>query len=363
MHLRSLAFVSLLALACDDAGSALDDGLGSDDPGRSADGGPADGGPGPEPHPGPVTDAGPPGAPDGGTTPDAGTPEPDAAVDSCATAPLGTIAGFALDQENGSGSFVRIQADVVWTLAASDSCVDRYVPSGEVTMTIANNEGETSRPVGPIGPADGELVVDRSTSPATYSMRGATDGYRWAAARGSFDRQLIAGGAVSVYHWLSWELRAEGAGFPPVEGCVGAAVDTVTTVSQSEIIGRATWTRVETTGCVDRYVPEGTARHPSPEVPSWCESATYSQTSGAITPEDYASLTIDRSRNPPRVDMYGNSAWETERTCTRADGSTETETVIIGGQWALVEMAFDGRRWSGALDIGPPPTSWSFTLQ
>jgi hypothetical protein len=62
--------------------------------------------------------------------------------------------------------------------------------------------------------------------------------------------------------------------------------------------------------------------------------------------------------------MFGNSAWESDRTCTYSDGSTETERVTVAGSWAQsFIMAFDGDRWSGALDIGLPPGAWSFTLR
>ncbi|HEU5061197.1 MAG TPA: hypothetical protein VFU21_31920 [Kofleriaceae bacterium] len=286
-------------------------------------------------------------------------------MEACATPALGAIAGHSYEQINGSGSFVRIRADLEWAVAATEGCVDTYVPSGQVTATYANPEGDTTVPVGAIETTDGELVVDRSRSPATYTMRGSTRGERWAAQHGTFDGMLLAGGGLSSYRWVAWELTAEGAAFPDPDGCVGAAVDTVRTVSWNLIRGSATWTRVETTGCVDRYVPEGTATHPEPPVPYWCQSATYSETSGRITPADYASLEIDRTSNPPRVHMRGATHWETDRTCTLPDGSTETERVLIGGDWALAEMAFDGARWSGALDAreeGMPRAAWSFTL-
>jgi hypothetical protein len=276
--------------------------------------------------------------------------------------PLGRIAGYTLVQDNGSSGYIQTRGDAEWTRASTRACVDRYVPSGEATSTVANNEGVFSRRLGAITPGDGELVIDRSTSPASYTMRGSTEDRLWAAQHGSFDGLLLAGGGLSSNIWVSWELTAEGAAFPPPDGCVGAAADRVTTGSQMDIQASATWTRVETAGCVDLYVPEGTAVHPSPPVPDWCESVTYSDTSGRITPDDYASLRIDRSTSPPRVHMSGSTFWQTDRTCTRADGSTETDRILIGGDWALVDMTFDGRRFGGALDVGGPPASWSFAL-
>src|SRR5262249_39551787 len=94
------------------------------------------------------------------------TPTPAA---SCAAAPLNALTGFALQRNQGSGATTETRADVTWTLTATDGCTDRYTPSGTVTYAISGDAPVSA----PIAATDGELIIDRTTLPRTYTMTGA----------------------------------------------------------------------------------------------------------------------------------------------------------------------------------------------
>ena len=101
-----------------------------------------------------------------------------------------------------------------------------------------------------------------------------------------------------------------------------------------------TWTRVATTGCVDRFEPAGTATFES----SRC---TNTPATHAVAASDGA-LTIDRSVDPPTFVMSGTTVWSATQTCPDGSGGTTTTTSDVGGPWALYNGVFDGDTFSAS---------------
>jgi hypothetical protein len=362
--------------ACDSTGprDPNDPGDGDDDGQASGDGGvpdlPADAGT----HETPNEDGGPdPGTPDGGGS------------DGCASAPVATYSGEQFEQYSGSGSYERNRVEVTWTLTSTVGCIDHYTPSGTVFDEDAGPCEITIDPVsGAIEPGDGELVIDRSTSPATYTVRGesfydttytgdpscddtpeptpGTAGGAWANSSGSFDGALIAGHAWTNTPSRSWYLVAAGASFPTPDGCSEAASDQWTSEHQhGGDSATVTWTRVATEGCVDRFEPSGTAARTS----GYDEMCTYDALSAPIEAGD-GPMTIDRSTDPATVSLRGVSSWTTTGHCTNNWGEPYEVEVTFYSMWGealdVTAMPFDGSRWSGTYDLAFGGTiAWSFS--
>ena len=314
------------------------------------------------------------------------------AVDTgCASAPIAAWTGTSEEGIFGSGGgSVHARAEVHWTLARTDGCVDHYTPSGTAyDLDTASSCQELAPTSAPIEAGDGELVIDRSTSPATYSVHGrsewpgqtgcsnpadenypvrpATLSAEWAVDdRGAFDANVISGGLrPNDGRKLEWSFTADGASFPaPAPGACAevssARWDTVTTSGNGT--AGVTWTRVSTTGCVDQYQPSGTLIlapiiDESPN--AFCRSRTYVPDRGPIGAND-GTLLIDRSTNPPTFDIRGGTRFVATETCEHPDGTIQTGSDFRGGEWARYAGAYQGNRWSGATAPDSNLT-WSFT--
>ena len=226
--------------------------------------------------------------------PDDGAPIDSAIADAampdaiaCATAPTGNWAGTSGWFTAGGGEPASLTAVVSWTLAETVGCVDHYRPSGTVTYTHDAQECEQESftpPSGEIDESEGELIIDRTTSPATYRLQGTTRwestwrcdddalevnaGGQWGFGIGTFDGAVIAGEVdppLFFPHRDHWRFQRADVTFPPPDGCVEPATEQWAYVA--EVIGEGegpitranlTWTRVETTDCADRYHASGT---------------------------------------------------------------------------------------------------------
>lgn len=71
----------------------------------------------------------------------------------------------------------RTEATVVWKRVATEGCVDTFQPSG--TARVAPQHGCTFSSHA-VDPGEGVLVIDRSTAPPTFRVRGAS---HWQATR------------------------------------------------------------------------------------------------------------------------------------------------------------------------------------
>src|SRR5207244_3993834 len=96
--------------------------------------------------------------------------------------PLDAWTGISWIRQQGSGSQQTVSADVRWFRVSSAGGIDRYQPSGTATFQFSGGlcTVVVSPSSAPIAPTDGELVIDRRTTPATYTMRGAAT---WSARR------------------------------------------------------------------------------------------------------------------------------------------------------------------------------------
>jgi hypothetical protein len=304
---------------------------------------------------------------------------------ACATPPVGNWTGTSGEGNFGSGGGEEDRADVTWTLSRSDGCVDHYTPSGTAYRLVGAHYCWDAIPASaPIEPGDGELIVDRSTSPATYTMwgvsewpgfSGCADDYpdgppmnatlhsEWALFRGAFDSAVMSGGFDEGGHTLDWRYTRVGTSFPVPSGCVEPpseqwSTDTVA----NNTIATVTWTRVSTTGCRDVFEPAGVVRKPP-----WTDDSPYASCRTVVsTPEtstvepDDGTLTIDRSTNPPTFDIEGFSSWEGTTICTTPDG-TAYDIGQPGGLWVMAQGSYQGNRWSGGLDEYQGPREWTFT--
>jgi hypothetical protein len=308
-----------------------------------------------------------PGTPDGGTrapdavtatdavpvpgTPDGGTIPPD---DDCASSPTGDWAGSTKYFGRGSGPHQSNGGDLVWTLVSSEDCVDRYAPSGTAWVDNQGYECESNYvSSAPIAATDGVLTVDRTTSPATYTMTGATHWQvttgcpdaepmtavsNWASYRGVIDGDVFGGGhrqdGWNIY-W-QWRFTRVGAELPPPDGCSEPAEDTWTGMhtagrGDGALVAMATWTRVSTDGCIDRFQPSGSATfvfEPDPGCTAkWVEPAT-----DEIAPDD-GFLEIDRSTNPPTFVTQAGVSWSATIHCMHEDGTTTSYPDTVGERW------------------------------
>ncbi|MBZ0231331.1 MAG: hypothetical protein K8M05_03205 [Deltaproteobacteria bacterium] len=299
--------------------------------------------------------------PDGGTTPDA-PPMPDAGP-TCGMAPTGSWRGSARLQWDASSGFEYVQAEITWTLASTEGCVDTYRPAGIVRHGWDDSGGQHEDQA-TVSPGDGTLVIDRTQAVATYTLTGATAPARpWAnGQRGSFDGDVFAGLLVGPQPWPRWSFARVDAVFPPPgDGCSEPASDrwhSTTVRTERFSSAETTWTRVSTTGCVDTFTPSGTAyAHPR-------DFATvdyvFVPDHGAIEADD-ATLVIDRSTAPPTFDLgLSYTMWPAEQRSTYPDGTVTTEPTVASSAWAdNFTGPFDGDHFSARL--ADDDTGWTFT--
>jgi hypothetical protein len=336
--------------------------------------------------PSPLADAGPIVLDDGGVLlPDGAVGPLDAApTDGCATPPLGSFTGHAREGENGAGGGSYTRVDITWNLASSTACIDRYTPSGTVRYHLAGHWcSQVIDPIsGDVEPTDGELVIDRSTNPASYTIRGTSfydtavycegdpppppsqHGGRWVDASGTFDGAVLAGGLEDEddeSEFMRWRfLRTDVVFTPPGAECSEPPRDAFTTsfAEGPQTHADVIWTRVSTEGCLDRFVPaSGTAWAPI-EWHETCVNESWEPQSAPVEPTD-GELRVDRSTDPATFWVQGGSSWPATWTCTE-NGITHVQARTLGDRWADLEMDFDGTRWSGAYDDIWRSRSWSF---
>jgi hypothetical protein len=128
----------------------------------------------------------------------------------------------------------------------------------------------------------------------------------------------------------------------------------------SETSATVVWTLVETTGCVDRYEPSGTA------TPGWaggfCVTNGCAPADGAIAASD-GSLTLDRSATPATYLASGETRFAATTSCELSDGTVEENEGEVGGVW-LKDVA--GTVEDGALggldDSGSVLVELSFAI-
>lgn len=307
------------------------------------------------------------------------------AGDGCATPPVGDWTGTTREHYRGAGAFEAIVADVVWTRVATHACVDRYQPSGTATWQWGghwcDSDDVTTPATTAIAPTDGELIVDRTTAPPTYTMRGETEwaasvhcsedppgtpgqvGGRWAAYDGAFDGPVFGGGLTHENGFefsMRWRFTRVGAVFTPPTACAAAPVEQWTSTSSFDHhTAAATWTRVATEGCIDTYAATGTVTLP-PRSTAYCAPLTYDPPTRPITADD-GVLTIDRSTSPIKFLVEGNTTWPTTRHCTRPDGTIDSLPQQGGGGWAGFTADVAGDAFAGGFERADDRWAWRFT--
>ena len=127
---------------------------------------------------------------------------------------------------------------------------------------------------------------------------------------------------------------------PVVAGapCLGDAIESwtgpagrVNEYYPDNVAVTVTWQRVETVGCVDRYVPTGTA-HYSFAIPGALCAQSIDPADAAIRTTD-GSLTIDRTTSPTTFVGAAATTWSVTWTCVESDGTTNTSSFEGGGVW------------------------------
>jgi hypothetical protein len=262
------------------------------------------------------------------------------------------------------GYHQSFDAEVTWTRVETTGCVDRYLPSGTLTYDIGHSAA-CSPPAqsGPITAGDGELVIDRSVEPPTYTMRGLTlipfslacdgeppgpltpQGGKWADQRGVVAGRTIGGGRIRFYDSINdhrWRFVPADATFTP---CAEPAADrwlSMTEASEEAAPAWLTWTRVSTVGCVDTFAPsEGVVRILG-------DNCQYAPDSGPVESAD-GVLTIDRGATPPTFHVTGHSRWDTVITCQHPGDPPTTRAGQAHTTWARVEGIFEGGAFGGEL--------------
>jgi hypothetical protein len=310
--------------------------------------------------------------PDGAPAPD-GTPAPDAgpgtdampsadASSACGMAPTGNWRGTSRIQNNGSSGFTYVEGDVEWVLATTEGCVDTFRPTGIVRYGVENSGGSGHDQVA-AQPGDGTLVIDRTAAIATYIITASTAPVgAWADHRGSFDGRMVGGflyGQVS----RTWSIARVDAEFPsPSNGCSEPPTETwQSQLSLAEFGGTAdaTWTRVSTTGCVDRFTPSGTARTGTVQGTDFL--LDYDPSFGPIAAND-AELVIDRSTSPPGFELrHGATTWPATLRRTYQNGTITTEQGEAITIWAeFFQGPYDGNHFSAQR---ADQTGWTFSRE
>ena len=306
-------------------------------------------------------------------------PIPDGGA-GCLTPPTGDWTGTSRIEQRGSGGGLEMEADVRWTLVASEHCVDRYQPSGTARFHLQAGlcTTVTEPDVAPIAPDDGALIIDRSTSPATYQVTGSTSwdatigcdgeegfpiraGGGWAGGSGSFEGAVISGDLQRDESTIVWLFQRTDAVFPPpaagacseppTDRWTGTSLEFRTTVA-------VTWNRVATQGCVDRFAPMGVLSI-NPALDVSCLSVTLEPPPPPVVPAD-GVLEINRATNPPSFRMNGATPYTgTARCIVDANGTVE-EFPVGSFAWATgVGGVFDGDTFSGSTN----GRAWSLTRQ
>jgi hypothetical protein len=310
-------------------------------------------------------------------------PAPGGAGGGPVSPPVNAWQGISWIRQQGSGSEFTVSADVRWALASSAGGVDHYQPSGTATFQFSGGlcTVVVTPSSAPIAATDGELVIDRRTTPATYTMHGETTwsarqacegdtttpphavGGLWADNHGAFEGDVIGGGIRYFPEFHTWEMRRVGAVFPPPASgaCVGtAAAQWRATASISTLAAASvTWTLTSTVDCVDSYQPSGTAMTPPPG--GSCVAVSTSPTTAPVGSGD-GVLQIDRSTNPPGFVLRGSTSWDGTGTCTLANGVISTFGPPVGGDWADAQGTFTGATFAGGLTAREVPYTFAWSL-
>jgi hypothetical protein len=137
-----------------------------------------------------------------------------------------------------------------------------------------------------------------------------------------------------------------GCAVEPTGDWIGTASRRTGGSTGGEVIGAdARWTRVANEGCVDLFVPTGTAS--IVRSGSGCTAWQFEPPSVALAATD-GELVIDRSTWPPRYRLYGETVWDGRGGCAGA-----TSPMSIGDVWAWSEGAFDGAVIAGSSHVLP----------
>lgn len=266
-------------------------------------------------------------------------PGQDPPVD-CASQPTGDWIGTASIIAQGAGSRDGTSADVRWTLVERAGCVDRYRPSGTAREQFSIGcccalqvEPRTSA----IEEMHGELVIDRSTAPATYHVVGTshwdgivgcpgethagTIGGTWVNGRGLITGDVISGSSRNGATTHAWQFTREGASFAPPGDCsVPPREGWTTTFTRPSSNRTVTWIRTATDGCRVHY---------------------------AVCGESGGRLIIDRSVNPPTFSLEDHAA------------DVDVAGVVDGEQFGAGVGSVDWRltmaRCGSPSCFGPPP--------
>ncbi len=315
-----------------------------------------------------------------GAAPDSGEPVPPPPPDDgCATAPTGDWTGTSRVTHGAAATETR-EATLTWTLASTEGCVDTYAPAGTLDWILDGLPCDHWSPSSvPIGAADGALVIDRNTAPATYRVQGATtweatyqcpdgnEGYVatvggvWADHRGTVDGLVLAGGVDEDQRVLSWRFTRDGASTqtPDCTGTPAArwvGVHRIVTES-SDATATVAWDLATTSGCVDTFTPAGTITLLGLPTAA-CVSASFSPASATIDPDD-GTLVVDRSTDPPRYRVEGSSLWDGSMSCTAPDGATYTTPQPITALWATSFGELVGDRASAGTSDFSDQFDWS----
>jgi hypothetical protein len=160
--------------------------------------------------------------PDSTDTPPAGE-SPTAVADkpvNMPAPPMATCATPSVNAWTGTASRTTetypddVEATITWQLAESAGCIDRYRPQGEAHYRFAIPGALCTQTIAPatlsVAGAHGVLTIDRTVSPATYTMSGETAWQvTWTCTfdDGTSDSMTFAAGG----HWLDAAGTVDGA--------------------------------------------------------------------------------------------------------------------------------------------------------
>ena len=171
---------------------------------------------------------------------------------------------------------------------------------------------------------------------------------------------------------------------PDADPCAVAAVERWTGTASRDndngypdhITATVTWDRVATEGCVDHYVPTGTAHYAHAIPGALCSQSISPETHPIET--DHGALTIDRTTSPPTYAGGGETYWPIVFRCEYPDGSYEESSMDGGAIWLDAAGAVAGGTIEGSYQvtsddenaaarcgpngIGPCTYAWSFTI-
>lgn len=146
----------------------------------------------------------------------------------------------------------------------------------------------------------------------------------------------------------------DGCALPAIDAWVGtAAWQTIRPGGDTDVLATVRFTRASTDGCIDRYMPSGTAsqyRHGFD-----CTPWIYEPASTAIGAGD-GELVIDRTARPARYELSGATTWTATGRCWSGPPGPARQ---IGGAWAGSSGVFDGAVLAAGMSRPGESLTWT----